>query len=160
MPSTEYAKIIAAQPYAKRAWFKEDRWANRVHELSDVQVEFIEWLLDPAKDKGTQKEWAAAHSVPLDSGWRWKKTRFFREAWEKRAAELNGGPDRVQNVINAMYEKALEGDVPAAKAYLAHVGKTTPIMAAEVKEVAKLSDDELAEHISNLRSVKGTGTDG
>lgn len=154
-------------PYAKRAWFKEDRWANRVAEVTEVQHEFIEWLLDPSR-QGSQREWAESHGIRVTTVGHWKKQRFFRDAWDKRALELNGGPERVQNIIQAMYNKAMDGDVPAMKAYLAHVGRTTPKESSETKELSKMTDAELADQleaeaqrtaqITHLRSVKGAAS--
>lgn len=116
--------------------------------VSDLQAEFIEWLLDPAKE-GSQNEFARTHNVSAATLSMWKKRDgIFKNEWERRAAELNVSVDRIQSVINAVYESAKNGDVKAATLYLQYVDKFTPKLdltagKSATTNIEDLSDEEL-----------------
>jgi hypothetical protein len=120
------------------------------------ELEFIEWLVNPER-QGNQKEWAEAHGIHVNTLFNWKKQKFFRDEWEKRAAELNVSPERTQAVINAIFKAAKNGDTSAAKLYLEYINKFTPTqrVITEDKGVQSLTDEELAaqaeENIRHLR---------
>lgn len=131
--------------------------------LSTDQIEFIEWLVDPAHE-GTQKDWAEAHGYDQQTPSRWKKDSAFRAAWEKRLHELNIRPDRIQDVIDEIYGIILHGNhsdkIKAATLYLQYVNRLTPAKAAATEPETPLedmSDDELealANNVVELRKTK------
>lgn len=127
-------------------------------ELSPTQVEFIEWLCDPHKS-GTQGQWAEDHNVAAETAARWKRQAKFREVWEKRAEEIYGGVTRVNEVVNALFRKAIDGDVAAMKLYLQYTNKFTPTTKSERVTTTKLeemSNDELAALADNVTAIRKT----
>ena len=123
--------------------------------------DLLDWLLQgPERKPATQKLWALEHGIHEDSIRRIKRDpRFIRE-WDRRAAELNVNPERVQSVVDALWQRASEGDTKAAALYLQYVDKFTPkrrVVVDDEREASGMSDDELADalefEITNLRSV-------
>lgn len=109
-----------------------------------VQAAFVEYLVDP--DRGTQADFARAHGVAEKTLSRWKKDSDFRSMWDRRCAELNVDPDRVQRLIESIYARALDGDVRAQKLYLEYTEKFTPKrVVIEDRSPKDLSDTELAD---------------
>lgn len=116
--------------------------------VSDLQAEFIDWMLDPEK-VGSQNDWAKAHGVAPStlSAWK-KKDRIFRTEWERRAAELNISPDRIQDIVNVLFGKARDGDVKAIELYLRFTEKYTPkvdLSKPSETSLSEMSDAELQE---------------
>ncbi len=113
---------------------------------SELQEEFIEWLLDPEKE-GSQNEWARTHNVTPSTLSMWKKRDLiFKNAWERRAAELNINPERVQALVNTLYRKGADGDVKAIELYLRFTEKYTPkvdLGKPSETSLSEMSDDEL-----------------
>lgn len=130
-------------------WRREgNRWV-----MPPLQSEFLDWLLthESERDHKTIKAWAEAHHVTPATCGSWKKDRRFKREWEDRAAAKNISVDRIQNVIDTLYEAACNGDVNAAKLYMQHVEKLSPPKVVEADEdVAGLSDDELMAEIAQL----------
>jgi hypothetical protein len=126
-------------------------------EIPKIQLEFLDWLVDPNKQPPTQKEWAENHDLNPSTLRLWKSDKRFRDAWEKRLSQLNIRPDRVQEVVDAMHEKAKRGigpeSVAAAKLYLEYINRIAPPkVVVEHKKVDKLSDEELAKALQGLKS--------
>lgn len=147
-------------PYAKQSWFKNPAPDHIVHEISDVQSEFIDWLLDPTKGKGSQADWARAHGLPTVTPGGWKKYKWFREEWEKRALAINGGIERVQILVDTLFEKAKTGDVKAIQLYMEYVDQYTPkqVRVIEDRSTSDLSDEELASALeANVTQLRSKG---
>jgi ribosome-binding protein aMBF1 (putative translation factor) len=129
--------------------------------LTETQLAFLEWLVDPApaspQGKGSQNDLAVKLGVSRACLSKWKSDIFFKEAWEKRLAELNVSPDRIQKVVEAMYRNAIGGDVKSANLYLQYVDRFTPTKRTVVEDrsTQDLSDEELAaaleENVVQLR---------
>ena len=125
-------------------------------------IKLLDWLLlGPERDPLTQREWAKQNELHEDSVRRIKKDPRFLKEWDRRAAELNINPERVQSVIDALWQRAADGDVKAASLYLQYIDKFTPkrkVAVAEDRDVAAMSDSELADEleatIGTLRLVK------
>lgn len=127
--------------------------------LSEAQDEFIEWLVDPER-KGSQNQFARDHGIDPSTLTKWKKDWSFKDAWDKRLAELNVRPDRIQKIVEAMYNAATGTGPQAVKAmelYLRYVDRFTPkeevVTSTSVRD---LSDDEIsraAENAGFLRVV-------
>jgi hypothetical protein len=126
-------------------------------ELTELQLEFIDWVLDPSKAKGTQVEWCAEHNISVRAVQKWKKTKLFTDEWEKRAAEAYGGQERLTKILDALFDAATEkGDVKAMNLYLQYTDRYTPtrVVRTEGTALTDLSDKELAdlgENITRLR---------
>ena len=91
-------------------------------QMPDLWKELLEWLLQgPERSPRTQREWAKAHEMHEDSIRRIKRDNRFIREWDRRAAELNINPERVQSVIDALWQQAANGDVKAASLYLQYM---------------------------------------
>jgi hypothetical protein len=118
--------------------------------VSQNQRDFIEWLAtpEPSRVPATIKDWAAERGVHHQTPTHWKRDRWFRAAWDMRLQELNIDPDRIQRLVDAIYEKALKGDVPAQKLYLEYSKGFAPVQKVEVHRApSELSDEELAAEL-------------
>lgn len=121
--------------------------------MPELQSKFLDWLLthESEREHKSQAAWAAAHGVGAATPGQWKKDRRFRREWEARANAKNISVDRLQNVIDTLYDAACGGDVNAAKLYMQHVEKLRPPQQVEAdREVEKLSDEELLAEIDAL----------
>ena len=131
-------------------------------QMPELWRELLEWLLrGPDRSPRTQREWSAEHDIHEDSIRRIKKDSRFIKEWDRRAAELNINPERVQSVIDALWQQAANGDVKAASLYLQYIDKFTPkrkVSVEDDRDVAAFSDEELADameaEVINLRMVE------
>ncbi len=143
-------------PYANQDWYKRSdghRYEARTA-LTETQIECIDWLLDPGQ-KPTQVEWAEAHGVSPRTIRGWKKSKLFTDEWERRAALVNGGIERIQLIVDKLYESALQGDVKAIQLYLQYVDRFTPKKQVEVgRAVEDLSDEELAQALESVAVLR------
>ena len=96
-----------------------------------------------------------------DSLRRIKRDHRFIKEWDRRAAELNINPERVQSVIDSLWQRASDGDVKAASLYLQYIEKFTPkrkVVVDDERDVAGFSDEELASaleaEVRHLRMVE------
>ena len=124
-----------------------DKWSHdpdRGWVMPEIQREFLEWLVDPSPDKGTQKDWVQSRGYHEDAAIRWKRHPLFKAAMEKRYAELNISPDRVQAVMDSLWKQAVNGNTRAAELYLRVVEKhKAPVNLDAEKGIEELSDEEL-----------------
>lgn len=116
-------------------------------------AEFVEWLLMPkwerADDEKSQNMWAAKHGLAPVTVSHWKKDTRVKKAIETRCDELNLSTDRVQEVINAVFKAATEGDMKAATLYLQHADRLAPKrLVIEDRTLASMSDDELLKELA------------
>lgn len=123
-------------------------------ELTPLQKEYVEWLIDPAPAsvKGTKAQWARDHGVASSTLRLWQKHPAFRKEMEARAEDLNLDPERIQKVVDAIYRAATDEqrpDVNAAKLYLQYVERFIPkqIVVNEDRTFQGLSDEELAAEV-------------
>jgi hypothetical protein len=127
----------------------------------DYVKEFMHWLCTPqwerADDEKSQTKWAEKHGFNRLTVTAWKRDERFQRELAKVAAQYNLEPERVQNVINALYEKATKsGDVQAMKLYLEHANKLQPQrVVIEDHRVSDMTDEDLAREMADL-----LGTDG
>lgn len=115
--------------------------------VSEKQSQFIDYMLDP--NHGTQTQWARDNDLNPNTVSQWKKERFFMEEWDKRAKKVNGGIEKVQRVIDALFTQAVAGDVKAMSLYLQYVEKFTPTrkVVEEDRSVQDMTDEELAAQL-------------
>ena len=149
-----------AQNGGGKGWKADPETGMKV--MPDKWKAFLEWLLQgPERVPYTQREWAKQNDIHEDSLRRIKRDPRFVKEWERRAAELNINPERVQSVIDALWQRAADGDVKAASLYLQYIDKFTPkrrVAVTEDRDVASMSDNELADAleatIGTLRLVE------
>jgi hypothetical protein len=111
-------------------------------------IEFVEWLVSMEKTPSTLRAWASEHGYAERTVYSWKKDRRVRRAIEERCDEVNLSPDRVQEVINAVFKAATQGDMKAAQLYLQHADKLAPKrIVVEDRTLSQLSDEELREQM-------------
>lgn len=114
-----------------------------------IQVQFLDWLLTFPR-AGTQAEWARENNVDERGVRRWKADPRFKREWDARAQELNLSPERVQAVLDNLYEIASVGNgaaaVKAGALYLEYVGKFMPArkIVVEGDDLESLSNEDLA----------------
>lgn len=123
--------------------------------LDARQEQYLNWLLTPPSERqpSSQQKYCEQHGVDPTTVRRWQKKPAFLKEWERRVEELQGSPERTQRLFDALYEKALDGDVRAAKLYLEATHRLTPppsATAATAKNMNELSDSELDELIAKM----------
>ena len=155
----EHTKLLALVPHVEdpTKWRKEgDRWV-----IPERQSEFLDWLLTPRGEREIQtvKEWAEGHDLTPATVSGWKGDRRFRREWEDRANSKNLSVERMQGVIDTLYQAAMDGDVQAAKLYIQETEKLRPPRQVTADaDVEKLSDEELADELRLLLGdVRGFG---
>lgn len=114
--------------------------------------EFVRWLCTPESDRPadqkTQADWARANGFTVAMPSVWKRDPRVRRLIEDRCRELNIEPDRVQQVINAMFRNATQGDVKAAALYLQFIDKLNPKrIIIEDRTLSQLSDEEMRDRL-------------
>jgi hypothetical protein len=113
-------------------------------ELTDTQLEYVQWRAQPQGVRGTKKGWADDHGINERTLQRWESESWFRPALERELAKLNVEPDRIQVVLDALWKEAKGGDVQAAREYLKAVEELRPPRPSmEDASVASLTDEEL-----------------
>jgi SOS response regulatory protein OraA/RecX len=117
---------------------------------------FIEYLLTPRIERypKTEKEWAAKHDVSDRSLRRWKKNEAFQTKLRNRMRETSLDPERVNEVLSAVFNAAAGGDMQAAKLYLQHAQELDPgpQVIAEERSVSDMSNDEIKQALAELLS--------
>lgn len=108
--------------------------------------EYVNWLCTPLDDREskTKTAWAAEHGVGYSTVKEWDRDDRVKWLIQASADKLNMGPERVQQVMNALFRKASNGDTAAAKLYMEHVDKLKPPVDTNV-DLSDLSDEEVAE---------------
>lgn len=134
--------------------WRRDKYGNLVP--PPLIDRFIDWMADPYRNPAmTQAEWADANGVSPSTLQGWLKDERVRDLLDKRLAILNAEPTRVQQVVQAVFERALLGDVKAATLYLQYVDKLTPkkvINLYEARDLKAMNDEQFREHL--LRAVQ------
>lgn len=142
-------------PKKERGAWKRDasgRWV-----MPEVQSEFLDWLLSLPEERPegqkNEAQWARVHGYSSTEPLRnWKKNDRFRAEWTKRAAAKNISVDRLQNILDMLYRRAIvDDDVAAAARWMGWVEKYMPPVRVERdEEAAGLSDEELEAEIRDL----------
>lgn len=125
------------------------------------KAELIDWLTDPLNRLGatqvtSQRKWAEAHNVHPGTVTKWMQAPEFRRAWEKRLAQLNVNPGRIQEVVDALHDEATKGNVQAGKLYLDYVSRfqPPPEQVESERPAAELTDAELEALLSNAAAAE------
>lgn len=122
-------------------------------ELLDArQQKFLDWLCTPsvARVPSSQEKYAQVEGIDESTLRRWKKKPAFKAAWERRVAESQGSPERTQQLLDNLFQRALDGDNNSAKLYLQATGRLAPVQlqVEHSGKVSELSDAQLAELIA------------
>lgn len=138
--------------------------AEKTQMLDVRQEQYLNWLLAPAHERtpSTQTQFAEELGVDPTTLRRWEKKEYFKKEWERRVNDLQGSPERTQRLLDALYNKAIEGDTRAANLYLQATHRLIPPPTATTnRSMAELSDEELdqliakvAEREKNSRQLK------
>ena len=123
--------------------------------ILDVRQEhYLNWLLTPANERipSSQQKYCDQHGVDPTTVRRWQKKPHFIKEWDRRVEELQGSPERTQRILDALYDKGVDGDVRAAKLYLEATHRLTPApsLSSSNKGMADLTDSELDELIGKM----------
>ena len=127
--------------------------------LDPRQEQYLNRLLTPAHERqpSSQQKYCDLHNIDPTTVRRWQKKPHFIKEWDKRVEELQGSPERTQRILDALYEKGLDGDVRAAKLYLEATHRLLPTKAVEQKvTTSELSDEELDELIAKVADREKT----
>lgn len=127
---------------------------NDTTQVADLRQEFMEWLIDPGRI-GTQVDFAKTHGVSAQTLTNWKRDPSFRAELDRRLGQMNVDSLRIQKVVDAMWDKASQGDVKAAELYLRYIEKiqpNRPVLDDDV-DVKKLSDEELLEALQSASEI-------
>jgi hypothetical protein len=121
--------------------------------LDARQLQYLEWLVTPQHERvpRSQIEYARTNSVDPKTLRRWEKKPIFKKEWDRRVSEIQGSPERTQRLLDALYEKALDGDNRAAQLYLQATNRlvTTPTQ-SQTTAPSELSDEELDKLLVSL----------
>lgn len=141
------------------------------YELTPLQADFLDWWVTPDEEKDPRWPawWAEQHGLNPETCRRWRKTDWWDVALRKRLAELNVSPDRVQKVIDALFESATDvtskQHVQAARVLLEYTQQlmpVQPVLPAD-RTTDQLSDAEidelLAVELAKTRDSKSQGAD-
>lgn len=129
--------------------------------LGKFQKSFIEWLCTPDAYRmpSTMREWSAENHIHERTLVKWKRDPDFQREWQKRLARARVTPDRINDIYDALYEKATkDGSVQAAKLYLEGNNRLNPpnelLDEKTVSAVADLSDEELEALIAQAAGAE------
>lgn len=119
--------------------------------LSEDERDFLDWLIDPQRE-GNQKEWADARGIRPQRITEWKRKPYFQKAWRDLADRVNGGPERVQKLMDTLYQQALAGDTKSADIYFRQVDKTSPPRkhVAETGDLRDMSDEDFRAKLAEF----------
>lgn len=128
--------------------------------LKATQTLFIEWLCGDRAPGDTQKAFAERHGMAASTLSEWKKDRDFRTRWEERMRDTHAAPDRQHKLLEKLYEEALQsGNEKKIETYFKLINKMTPdrIEIDDRRELAEMSDDELADLADNVSFLRRNG---
>jgi hypothetical protein len=122
--------------------------------LSQEQQRYLDWLCTAPAERqpSSKKAMADAVGVDITTLRRWEKKPYFKEEWQKRVDDIQGSPERTQQLLDTLYKKALDGDTKSAQLYLQATNRMAP-PTVEIKsdrKAADLSDEELDQLIGAM----------
>lgn len=128
-------------------------------EISPDQELFLEWLLTPPdmRQPSSQNEWARQHGLATQTVARWKtQDTLFRTTWEKRIYEMGVGPERLQVLLERLYQAGQDGDIQALKLYFQWVEKISPPKKTDKEEASihDMTDEEFADLVEGLIALR------
>jgi hypothetical protein len=150
------SKVVARPRSTGGDWFENPDTGVLIPPLGIRR--FLEWYASPEKPRGlsTIEAYAEHSGVPLSYLRGWFKDHRFLAALAERCEELNLRPDRIQSVLDAVWDRATGGDIKAAELYLRYVGRLVPVpkqVQVTVKQAKDLSEDELKAELARLHKA-------
>lgn len=140
--------------HARKGDWGWEKDADGFWKLPERVQEYVDWLTNPEKpdDEPTQVAFAKKRNMWPQQLQQWKRDKRVRDNIERRFEQLNISPDRVQQVVDAMFARAKAGDTNAAKLYLQFIERLAPPkVIVEDKRVKDMSDAELAQALDEAR---------
>jgi hypothetical protein len=114
------------------------------------RLRLMEWLTTPKSERRPATTEGLARELGCSVGilYAWQKKPDFRAAWELRAQDVVGTPDRARAVLDTLFVAATDpknrAQVQAAKLYLEATNQIRPPqLEVTVKKPSDLTDDEL-----------------
>lgn len=114
------------------------------------RVKLLDWLVTPAGHREPSTKTALAELLGVNPRTlrQWQEEPAFRDAWRARVSKMVGSPERAQNIMNSLYEAAIDvsnrNQVQAAKLYLEATNSIKPPpVELTVKKTSELTDEEL-----------------
>lgn len=137
-------------------------WGERLFQFHVSTLEdprhqrFVDWLTTPKGERQPKllRDLASELGVADRTLRDWKEKPAIRAVWEEQAKKVVGSPERAQDVLEAMFARAVDASDPkqvqAAKLYLEAIEAIKPptVEVRSVSELAKVSDDELQAMIA------------
>lgn len=117
---------------------------------------FIAWYIRPDKPRTMQwiPEYAEVRGVSVKRIRSWLKDPRVLAALDEACVQVNLRPDRIQAVVDAVWEKATRGDIKAAELYLKYAGRLLPqpkaVNVTVTHSVKDLSDEQLQAELQRL----------
>jgi hypothetical protein len=120
--------------------------------MPQKQSEFLDWMLADIKSPSSQAQWCAANDVHERTVQTWKKDPRFVAEWERRAAEKNISPERIQDMVDTLYNAGKNGDIKAATAYIDYVKQFMPPPERRTNDqsIKEMTDEELDAALREL----------
>ena len=123
-------------------------------DISDQAKDFALWLVTPTweREPDSQAKWAVAHGMNRATLSVWKKDSRFQRYLNDLANEYNLSPDRVQEVMNALFQAAtVSKDVKAMQLYLQHAEKLAPkTVRIEDARMSQMTDEQIAAELAEI----------
>jgi transcriptional regulator with XRE-family HTH domain len=122
-----------------------------IQEFDQRHRTFVEWLLTPPPSRSprTQTELAEVLGVAKQTLSTWRADSRFKEELAKAQQGLAADPSKIQHLLDALYEKAMEGDTKSADLWLRSTGALKSQVDVSVnRDFGSLSDAELTAFLS------------
>ena len=158
MPRLRKSNVLALPVRSDSHWVVDEETGRLLPPLRIRR--FLEWFIDPRRPVGeTISQWADANGVDHVNVRKWLQDPRFRDLLDERCGELNVRADRTQAVIEAMWLRAVAGNVEAAKLYLTYVGKMTQrVEHHHTVDVRTMSNEQLQAELARLQLERGQPT--
>jgi hypothetical protein len=123
-------------------------------DLTEKQLAYVVWLSTPdgQKNPKTVTEFCAVVGIDQSTVWRWSKDPRIMDATRFIVLQNAGDPKRVTQVLDVLFQKAVDGDLKAAEAWIKAVGITNQFQRGNSIldaldegdiQITDLSDEEL-----------------
>lgn len=122
--------------------WREDDEGNLL--MPQKQAAFLEWLVADEHNPPSQARWCMENDVHERTVQGWKRDPRFVAEWERRLNEKNVSPERIQAMLDTIWEAA-KTDFKAATAYLTYIEKFMPAPEKRTadKGIRDMTDEEL-----------------
>lgn len=116
------------------------------------QSEYLDWLLSDIKSPPSQARWCLENDVHERTVQGWKRDPRFVAEWNSRLEDKNLSPERIQDMVDTLYNAGKGGDVKAATTYLDYVQKFMPAPERRTNDtsITGMSDEELDAELRRL----------